>query len=145
MTTQRWISVGAWAAIAGSLAFFVKLAVLAATDGADSLAVATFYFLGVGLCALGTVGIALRLLQHRPLWLRLVGAALSPLAFFATFLFLDGVLVPPTRDHLPGWAEVEAGVFVTAVLWMAGGVWALRSRARAHARPGASRAVSRAA
>ncbi|MBA3401375.1 MAG: hypothetical protein H0U05_05225 [Actinobacteria bacterium] len=127
MTTQRFITVGSGIAIAGGVAFLVKLAVLAATNGAESIAVATFYLLGVVLCAVGSVGVALRLLQRFPRALRIIGAVVSPLAFFATFLLLDGVLVPPTREHLPNWAEVEAGVFLTALIWLAAGAWALRS------------------
>ncbi len=126
MTTQRWITLGAGAAIAGGVAFLAKLAVLAATDGAESIGVATFYFLGIGLCAVGSVGIALRLLQRFPRVLRVVGVVLSPVAFFATFLFLDSIAVPPTREHVPNWAEVEAGVFLTALIWLAAGAWALK-------------------
>jgi len=114
-------------AVAGGVAFFVKLAVLAATDGAESIAVATFYFLGIGLCAVGSVGIALRLLRRFPRALRIVGVVLSPVAFFATFLFLDSIAVPPTREHVPNWAEVEAGVFLTALIWLGAGAWALRA------------------
>lgn len=127
MTTQRWITLGAGAAVAGGVAFLAKLAVLAATDGAESIAVATFYFLAIGLCAVGSVGIALRLLQRFPRALRIVGVVLSPVAFFATFLLLDSVAVPPTREHVPNWAEVEAGVFLTALIWLAAGAWALRT------------------
>jgi hypothetical protein len=108
--------------------------VLAATDGAESIAVATFYFLGVGLCAVGSVGVTLRLLQRFPRALRILGALLSPLAFFATFLALDAVAVPPTREHVPSWAEVEAGVFLTALIWLAAGAWTLRSERGSAAR-----------
>jgi len=68
----------------------------------------------------------LRLLERRPRWLRVAGAVLAPLGFVAISLFLDGLLVPPTRDRLPEWAEVEAGVFTAAVIWLAAGAWTLR-------------------
>jgi hypothetical protein len=131
MTTQRWITIGSATAIAGGMAFLVKLAVLAATDGAESIAVATFYFLGNGLCALGSIGVALRLLQRRALPIRIGGAMVAPIAFAITFLWLDSVVVPLTREHVPAWAEVEGGVFLTALIWLAAGTWALRTRGAA--------------
>ncbi len=123
MNTQRFLT---YAALAGGLVWLGKLAVLAATDGAESALVGTLYFSGLCLLALGSIGIALKLLECRPRWLRVSGAVLAPFAFLIIFLFLDGVLVPPTRDHVPNRAEVEAGVFTAAVIWLAAGTWALR-------------------
>jgi len=123
MNTQRFLT---YAAVAGGLTWLTKLVVLAATDGAESAAVATCYVSGLCLLAVGSSGIALRLLERRPRWLRVGGALVAPFAFLIIFLFLDGVLVPPTRDHVPNWAEVEAGVFTAAVIWLAAGTWALR-------------------
>lgn len=123
MNTQRFLT---YAAVAGGLVWLGKLAVLAATDGAESAVVGTLYFLGLSLLAIGSIGIALRLLQRRPRWLRVVGSVVAPFAFLVIFLFLDSVLVPPTRDRLPNWAEVEAGVFTAAVTWLAAGIWAVR-------------------
>lgn len=127
MTTERWIAIGSGAAVAGAFAFLAKLAVLAATDGQESVPVATLYFLGIAFCAVGSSGIALRLLRRQRNAVRVAAVILSPLAFFGTFLSLDSTLVPLTRDHLPKWAEVEAGVFVTALIWLTAGAWALRT------------------
>ena len=107
MNTQRFLT---YAAVAGGLAWLCKLVVLAATDGAESAAVATFYISGLCLLAIGSTGIGLRLLERRPRWLRVIGAALAPVAFLAIFSLLDSTLVPLTKDHVPAWAEVEAGV-----------------------------------
>jgi len=123
MNTQRFLT---YVAVAGGLAWLAKLVVLAATDGAESGAVATFYISGLSLLAIGSIGIMLRLLERRPRWLRVIGGVLAPFAFLSIFLFLDELLVPPTREHVPNWAEVEAGVFTAAVIWLAAGVWALR-------------------
>ena len=128
MTNHRFTTLACGAAVAGALALLAKLAVLAATDGAESTAVAVFYFLGIGLLAVGTAGIALRLLERRPRVLRILAALASPFVFFAAFLALDSILVPLLRESVPEWAEAEPGVFATAVIWLAAGAWALRSR-----------------
>ncbi|MBA2461432.1 MAG: hypothetical protein H0V45_06670 [Actinobacteria bacterium] len=127
MTTQRFITIAAGAAVAGGVAWLIKLAVLAATDGAESLAVATLYGSGLLLLAVGSIGIALRLLERRPLWLRIASGVLAPVVFFAAFLFLDSLLVPLTEEHVADWAKAEAGVLATALIWLAAGAWALRS------------------
>jgi hypothetical protein len=123
MNSQRFLT---YVAVVGSAAWFCKLVVLAATDGAESAAVATLYIAGLCLLAIGSIGIVLRLLERRPRWLRAGCAALAPVAFIAIFLLLDGTLVPVTRDHVPEWAKVEAGVFTAAVIWLAFSTWALR-------------------
>ncbi len=123
MHTQRFLT---YAAVAGGLAWLAKVVVLAATDGAESAASARSTS-RASASPIGSIGIVLRLLEHRPRWLRVTGAALAPFAFIVIFLALDGVLVPLTRDHVPDWAEVEAGVFTAAVLGLTAGTWALRS------------------
>lgn len=127
MTTQRLVTVATGAAVAGAVAWIAKLAVLAATDGAESTAVATLYVAGLILLAVGSIGIVLQLLDRRPFWLRVVTGVLAPAAFIVVFLFLDGVLVPLTEDHVADWAKAEAGVLAAAVIWLAAGTWALRS------------------
>ena len=128
MTNQRFTTIAAGAAVAGALALLAKLAVLAATDGAESTPVALLYLVGLGLLALGTAGIALRLLERGPRVLRILAALVSPLLFFAAFLALDSLLVPLFGEQVPEWAQAEPGVFATAVLWLAAGAWALRPR-----------------
>jgi hypothetical protein len=123
MNIQRLLT---YAAVAGGLAWLCKLVVLAATDGEESAGVATFYILGLSLLTIGSIGIALRLLTGRPRWLRVIGALLAPFAFLALFSLLDSTLVPLTDEHVPKWAEVEAGVFTAAVLGLVAGFWALR-------------------
>lgn len=132
MNTQRLLT---YIAVAGGLAWVAKLVVLAATDGAESIAVAALYISGLSLLAIGSIGIVLRLLERRPRWLRVVGAVLAPPAFLIVFLIIDGVLVPPTRDHLPNWAAVEAAIVVTAVTWLAAASWALRRDTASAAQP----------
>ena len=126
MNTQRMLTS---AAVAGGLAWFTKLAVLAATDGAESAAVATFYVSGLVLLAIGSIGIALHHLKGRARWLCLV----APFAFLAIFSLLDSTLVPLTDDHVPKWAKVEAGVFTAAVIWLGAAIWTLRSGATSRA------------
>lgn len=121
MNTQRVLT---YAAVAGGLAWLCKLAT--ASIDMDSPVVAFFFVLGLTLLPIGSIGIALRLLEHRPRWLRLVGAVLAPVAFLAIFSFLDSTLVPLTEDHVREWAKAEAGVGTAAVLWLAAGAWALR-------------------
>jgi hypothetical protein len=121
MNTQRVLT---YAAVAGGLAWLCKLT--AASIDMDSPVVAFFFVLGLTLLPIGSIGLALRFLEHRPRWLRLAGVALAPFAFLAIFSFLDSTLVPLTEDHVREWAKAEAGVGTAAVLWLATGVWALR-------------------
>ncbi len=121
MNTQRVL---AYAAVAGGLAWLCKLTT--ASIDMDSPVVAVFFVLGLTLLPIGSIGVALRLLAHRPRWLRLAGAVLAPFVFLAIFLFLDSTLVPLTEDHVREWAKAEAGVLTAALLWLAAGVWALR-------------------
>jgi hypothetical protein len=123
MNTQRLLT---YAAAAGGLAWFGKLAVLAATDGAESAAVATLYISGLCLTTIGSIGIVLLLLERRSRWLRVAGAAVAPFAWLAIFLLLDSTLVPLTKDHVPEWAKVEAGVFTAAVISLSVATWAVR-------------------
>jgi hypothetical protein len=123
MNTQRFLT---YAAAAGGLAWFGKLAVLAATDGAESAAVATLYISGLCLLAIGSIGVVLLLLERRSRWLRIAGAAIAPFAWVAIFSLLDSTLVPLTKDHVPEWAKVEAGVFTAAVISVSLAGWALR-------------------
>jgi hypothetical protein len=132
MKTPRFLT---YAAAAGGLAWLCKLAVLAATDGAESAAVATLYFSGLCLTTIGSIGIVLRLLERRPRWLCAVGAAIAPFAWLAIFSLLDSTLVPVTKDHVPEWAKVEAGVFTAAVLSLSVATWALRRVPAPRAQP----------
>jgi hypothetical protein len=132
MHTWRPTTILAAVAVAGGLAFLAKLVAAAATDGAESVVVGSFYLLGVLLCAVGSPGIALRLLQGRHVVLRVVLTALAPLVFVASFLLLNSIAVPLTEDHVPNWARDEGGVFFTALIWLAAGLWAVSPRRRAH-------------
>lgn len=129
MNTQRFLT---YVAVAGGLAWFCKFAT--ASIDMDSPVVAFFFILGLTLLPIGSIGIALRLLEHRPRWLRLVGAALAPVAFLGIFSLLDSTLVPLTEDHVREWAKAEAGVVTAAVIWLTAGVWTLRrgSAGRTH-------------
>jgi hypothetical protein len=125
MNLQRLLT---YAAVAGGLAWLCKL--VAASIDMNSPVVAVFFVLGLILLPIGSIGIALRLLQDRPAWLRAAGGVLAPFAFLAIFSLLDGTLVPATEDHVREWAKAEAGVFAAAVIWLAAGLWSLRSGRR---------------
>jgi len=103
------------------------LAVLAVTDGAESLTVAALYFAGIALLLLGSPAVGLALTRARPRAVRVVAAVLSPLAVFVSFALLDGSVKPLLENSGPSWIHEEWGILATALLWLAVG-GALRRR-----------------
>jgi hypothetical protein len=123
MTRARWAAVSGSVA-AGGTSWLFKLGVIVGTGGdvVDTGAAALFYLLGVALLAIGTALIGLRLTTGRSLLFRVGGAVIGLLVFFASFAVLDAVGKVIVGERGPQYAADEAGIFLTAVLWLAIGV-----------------------
>jgi hypothetical protein len=130
-----WTTVAAGCAIVGGLAWLAKQGVIAASVGPDGAPpegtlIGVFFLLGLGLMVVGATGVGAALLRGRPTWLR-AGAALvlAPLIFLGIQTVTDASVdaLVPTDAHW--WWAGEGGIVLTALVFLAGGVWA-RRRAR---------------
>lgn len=127
-----WIAIAGTALIAGGVAWLLKLWVIVATDGrvVATGAAATFLELGLGLLLVGTTGVGLRLAINQDTSMRVVLALASPLLFmpaFLTFSVIGYALVAIGRviagEAVRGYLLEEGGIFVSAVVGIAVGLW----------------------
>ena len=135
---NRALHLTALAAAAGGAAWLVKFAVIAATDGAETLTAVTavLYVLGVALMAVGAATVTLRATRGR---LPVLAAIAAPFLFFLSFLVLEAPAKALVGDAGPSWLDDEAGIALTGAFWLAIGLWCLRDSAdaarRARTRP----------
>ena len=141
-----WIAIAGTALIAGGVAWILKLWVIVATDGrvVATGAAATFLELGLVLIIVGSTGIGVRLMMSQEPSMRVVLAVASPAAFFISFGIFSGIgyaLVATGRlvvgDALPSYLLEEGGIFVSAIVWLAVGVWLVLGVAQRGAAHGA--------
>jgi hypothetical protein len=120
MTRQRFVRTASAVAALGGAAWVTKVAVLAATDGEDSLVVGLLYLCGAIGITLGASWIGVRLAGRRSVALVVMLGALCPLLAFVMY---DSVVDPLAKAALgdagPAWFEDEVGILVTGLLWLA--------------------------
>ena len=118
MTRQRFLRTASAVAALGGAAWVTKVAVLAATDGDDSLVVDLLYLCGMLGITLGASWVGVWLAGERPLLLVVLLGALGPLLAFVVY---DGLLDPFAKAALgdagPAWFPER-------------GPWTLRAHAR---------------
>lgn len=133
--TSRSTTILAALAAAGGAAWLGKLAVITATDGAttDTGAAAVLYVLGVALMAIGSAAVGMRLTAGRHLALRILAVAASPALFFLSFMLLDSIAKTLVGDAGPAWLEDEAGIGLTAAVWLLVGLLMIGRTARTRA------------
>ena len=120
MTRQRFLQTASAVAALGGAAWVTKVAVLAATDGDDSIVVGLLYVCGALGITLGASWVGVRLAGERSLLLVVLLGALGPLlAFFVYDGFLDPFAKAALGDAGPAWFEDEAGILVTGLVWLA--------------------------
>jgi hypothetical protein len=131
---RLWIAVAGVALVLGGAAWLSKLAVIVATDGrvAYTGAAGAFFDLGLLLMLAGSTGVGLRLTTNAETGLRIVGAVLSPVAFFLAFGILQGVVVGlydlarwAVGSLGPDYVREEAVIVVMAVASLAAGAMLL--------------------
>lgn len=130
MTAARWNLISKLAIIAGAFAWLIKFATILVLDGKETVsgAPALLYDVGLFLLAGGVVGIALRLTRYRPLIARLAASLLAPPAFLFTFLALNFLIKPLIPTSWPNYVADEAGLAVTAAVWLIIGLRLVTSR-----------------
>jgi hypothetical protein len=113
---------------AGGFAWLTKMAVIAATDGAEagtgSAAASVFYLLGVALMPAGLAGVAVALAAGRHLVLRVVAGIAGFLSFFASYAVLESIAQAIVGDTDPTWLGDEVGILLTGVVLMTAGLLA---------------------
>ena len=120
MTRQRFVRTASAAAALGGAAWVTKVAVLAATDGDDSLVVALLYLLGASGITLGAAWIGVRAAGDAPLAVAIALGALGPLLAFVTYdALIDPLAKALAGDAGPAWFEDEAGILAAGLVWVA--------------------------
>jgi hypothetical protein len=92
---RLWIAAAGATLVLGGTAWFLKPAVIVATEGRVSTtgAAGASFSLGLGLILIGSTGIGLRLAMNGETPARIAGIALAPVAFVASFMVLQAVVV----------------------------------------------------
>ena len=120
MTRQRFIRTASATCALGAGAWVTKVAVLAATDGNDSVLVGALYITGFLLLTFGATWIGVRLAGDRPLPLVIGLAALCLIVPFMTYdAIIDPLAKAALGDAGPAWFEDEVGILATGMIWLA--------------------------
>lgn len=125
--------------VLGALAWLVKVSLIAANGGTNTNegAVAVFFAIGALGLLLGSSSLGLWLARRRPLVIAIVAGVASIAVFWLTFGLIDEALQSIVGDAGPVWFDEEAGIVVTALIWLAIGI-ALVRRTRSVDAPVAS-------
>ena len=126
-----WTAIAGTTLIVGGIAWIMKLWVIVATDGrvVATGAAGAFFDLGFYALLVGSTGIGVRLMMHQEPSMRVVLALASPVAFFLSFALFSGIgyAILAAGGVLagvspPGYLFREAGIFISAVVWLAIGL-----------------------
>ena len=114
------------ALIAGASMWLVKLVVIVITDsgdsGAEDAATGVFFLLGFALLLTGSSAVGLWLTRGRGPVVRIAAALLSSATFLLSMNLLDPLGEALVGDLGPDYAREEAGILLTALLWLALGI-----------------------
>ena len=117
----------------GGLAWVAKIAVIAASDGAEtgfaSTLAAILYLLGVAGMAAGLCALAVSLSAGRPVAVRVLAGVAGFVSFFAAYVAIESVAKGIAGDSGPAWFGDEVGILATGALLAAAGLYAARAAA----------------
>jgi peptidoglycan/LPS O-acetylase OafA/YrhL len=125
VTRERWRITSGRVAVAGGLAWIAKLTVIVATGGEiiDTGPAALFYVSGVALLLFGGALTGLWYTTGRGLLMRIAGATIGIVGFLVSFAILDTIGGGVVGERGPEYAAAEIGILLTAILWLAIGLW----------------------
>ena len=128
MSLSRWlIATAGLALVVGAMAWLTKIGVIIATDGrvTHTGAAGSSFTIGLGLLSVGAAGLGLRLTTSVDLVLRVILTVGFPFVFVLSFFVFSAigyVIVAGARvivgDALPRYMLGEAGILISAVVWM---------------------------
>lgn len=117
---------------AGGFSWTTKIAVIAATDGANDgipdAVTAILWTAGALLMAAGAAATIVAALHRRHVALRIVGGLVGPVVWAVTYLVIEGIAQGAAGDAGPAWLHDEIGILCTGVALMATGLWFARPR-----------------
>lgn len=132
MNTSSRFQTIAWGVLAaGGFAWMTKMAVIAASDGANSgvpdTATAILWTAGVVLMAFGTAGVVAALLWRRHVLLGVLGVPVGLVAWAVTFVLIEAAAqVVVAKGTGPVWLHEEIGILATGAVLTAAGLFGIR-------------------
>ena len=151
MSLSRWlIATAGLALVVGAMAWLTKIGVIIATDGrvTHTGAAGASFTIGLGLLSVGAAGLGLRLTTSVDLVLRVILTVGFPFVFVLSFFVFSAigyVIVAGARvivgDALPRYMLGEAGILISAVVWMVIGAVLLFGSVRKPRNAASSRVV----
>ncbi len=151
MSLSRWlIATAGLALVVGAMAWLTKIGVIIATDGrvTHTGAAGSSFTIGLWLLSVGAAGLGLRLTMSVDLVSRVIITVLFPFVFilsFFVFLVIGYAIVAVARvivgDALPRYMLGEAGILISAVVWMVIGAVLLFGSVRKPRNAASSRVV----
>jgi hypothetical protein len=151
MSLSRWlIATAGLALVAGAMAWLTKIGVIIATDGrvTHTGAAGSSFTIGLWLLAVGAAGLGLRLTMSVDLLSRVIITVLFPFVFVLSFFVFSAIgyaSVAVARlivgDALPRYMLGEAGILISAVVWMVIGAVLLFGSVRKPRNAASSRVV----
>jgi hypothetical protein len=126
-----WTAIAGTILVVGGVAWLLKLWVIVSTDGrvVATGAAGAFFDLGFYSLLVGSTGLGVRLMANQDTAMRGVGAVASLAAFFLSFSLFSAVGYAGLAVgsavigvSLPGYLLEEAGIFTSAVVWLAIGL-----------------------
>ena len=128
MSLSKWlIATAGLALVVGAMAWLTKIGVIIATDGrvTHTGAAGSSFTIGLGLLSVGAAGLGLRLTMSVDLVSRVIITVLFPFVFILSFFVFSVIgyaIVAVARlivgDALPRYMLGEAGILISAVVWM---------------------------
>jgi hypothetical protein len=131
-TPARVTRIAGWAAVAGSVAWLAKLAVIVATDGRVMTTGAAAWLMRAGLLAwlLAAVAGGLRVAYRRGVAARVGAVLVAPVAVAATIAALGTLSAAALGARGPAYLRDEIGIVAIGALGLAAGAATLRRAAR---------------
>ncbi len=126
-----WTAIAGTILVVGGVAWILKLWVIVATDGrvVATGAAGAFFDLGFYSLLVGSTGLGVRLTMNQEPAMRGVAAVGSPVVFILSFALFSGIgyailAVGGTFAGIspPSYLLEEAGIFISAVVWLIIGV-----------------------
>lgn len=125
-TSSKLFRLSAAALAAGGFCWVVKFVVIAATDGAVSgmpdTVTSVLYISAVALMAIGLASLGVALLSGRHIALRVVGAFGGLVAWWLSYMVIEGIAKGIVGDTDPAWLGEEIGIVATGAILMTVGL-----------------------